>query len=242
MGPWLWKELSWCVGARCRQSASPAALPCPAASLWFPGPAELLGSKPPLLGYQQWLPSAGGRGWYPRQWELSGTSRHRIARTSLTGPACEIMQAARHVKQCGCHSICKKQCCGANQHKINAAWSAAPRDPHAGAVGAQLCTVWLCTVQLCTLTPKSPEINLVGRDWYCACISLISSVRYLWALLNGPTHIALRRGKKTLSYISLWMPNAFPDIQYSLGHWKRLQTDLLHAPWEYVHVKSFILW
>lgn len=164
MGPWLWKELLWCVGARCRQSASPAALPCPAASLWFPGPAELLGSKPPLLGYQQWLPSAGGRGWYPRQWELSGTSRHRIARTSLTGPACEIMQAARHVKQCGCHSICKKQCCSANQHKINAAWSAAPRDPHAGAVGAQLCTVWLCTVQLCTLTPKSPEINLVGRD------------------------------------------------------------------------------
>lgn len=84
--------------------------------------------------------------------------------TCLTGPAREIMQAAHHVKQCGCHSICKKQCSGANQHKINAAWSAAPRDPHAGAVGAQLCTGRLCTVQLCTLTPKSPEINLVGRD------------------------------------------------------------------------------
>lgn len=35
-------ELLWHAEARCRQSASPALLPCPAASLWFLGLAELL--------------------------------------------------------------------------------------------------------------------------------------------------------------------------------------------------------
>lgn len=53
----------------------------------------------------------------------------------------------------------KKWWCGANQHKIKAAWSAAPRDPCAGAVGAQL-----YSAQLCTLIPKRPETNLVGID------------------------------------------------------------------------------
>lgn len=69
------------------------------------------------------------------------------------------MQAARHVKQCRCIFIRKKWWCGANQHKIKAAWSAAPRDPYAGAVGAQL-----YTAQLRTLTHKSTETNLVGID------------------------------------------------------------------------------